>query len=322
MLQSTSRLARNLAPRNPKPRCPFSRHYLISTLQKPISNALRNFTGKRMSSSSVVPHSEITKEQFASCLSQYRSLIEAIPAKNGQKTLSELDQYRYVDAVDTFNLKKPKREMNLDDVKLLVEWKLRHGKFRPTLMSLVSSNPPSASQTIQFAIKFYSSSKDIGSGVRLLSELKGVGPATASLLLSVHDPERVIFFSDEAFYWLCCEGKKAPIKYNPKEYLALRTEAEALAKRLDVSAMDIEKVAYVLMKKQETAKDSKAVTAAKAKAKAKAKESASTSSSAKRRKTASGEEKEKKEKKSEEKVVKRDLAEEDASLRRSKRLRK
>lgn len=45
-------------------------------------------------------------------------------AKNGQKTLSELDQYRYVDAVDTFNLKKPKREMGLDDVKLLVEWKL------------------------------------------------------------------------------------------------------------------------------------------------------------------------------------------------------
>ncbi|QYS97133.1 hypothetical protein H0G86_004368 [Trichoderma simmonsii] len=320
MLQSTSRLARTLAPRNPKPRCPFSRHYLISTLQKPIFNALRDFTGRRMSTSSVVPHSEITKEQFASCLSQYPSLVEAIPAKNGQKTLSELDQYRYVDAVDTFNLKKPKREMNLDDVKLLVEWKLRHGKFRPTLMSLVSSNPPSASQTIQFAIKFYSSSKDIGSGVRLLSELKGVGPATASLLLSVHDPERVIFFSDEAFYWLCCEGKKAPIKYNPKEYLELRTEAEALAKRLGVSAMDIEKVAYVLMKKQETTKDSKAVAAVKAKAPTK--ESASASSSVKKRKTTSSEESEKKEKKPVEKVVKKDLVEDNASLRRSKRLRK
>lgn len=196
----------------------------------------------------------------------------------------------------------------------------RHGKFRPTLMSLVSSNPPSASQTIQFAIKFYSSSKDIGSGVRLLSELKGVGPATASLLLSVHDPERVIFFSDEAFYWLCCEGKKEPIKYTPKEYLALRIEAEALANRLGVSAMDIEKVAYVLMKKQETTKDPKAVTAAKAKAPVK--ESVSTSSSAKKRKTASGEESEKKEKKLDKKVVKKDLEEDNASLRRSKRLRK
>ena len=186
-------------------------------------------------------------------------------------------------------------------------------------MSLVSSNPPSASQTIQFAIKFYSSSKDAGSGVRLLSELKGIGPATASLLLSVHDPENVIFFSDEAFYWLCCAGKKAPIKYNPKEYLALRTEADILAKRLGVSAVDIEKVAYVLMKQPETTKDSKADTAAKAKAPVKG--SGSASSSAKKRKTASNEESGK-EKKAEEKAVKKDLAEDNTSLRRSKRLRK
>lgn len=45
-------------------------------------------------------------------------------AKDGQKTLSELDRYRYVDAVETFSLKGQKREMDLDDVKMLVEWKL------------------------------------------------------------------------------------------------------------------------------------------------------------------------------------------------------
>ncbi|KAM0253995.1 hypothetical protein ACHAQJ_007008 [Trichoderma viride] len=278
-----------------------------------------------MASSTVIPHNKITKEQFASHLSQYPILVEAISqskgAKNGQKTLSELDHYRYVDAVETFNLKKPKREMDLDDVKMLVEWKLRHGKFRPTLMSLVSSNPPStASQTIQFALKSYSSSKDAGSALRLLSELKGVGPATASLLLSVHDPQNVIFFSDEAFYWLCCEGNKAPIKYNPKEYLALRTEADALAKRLGVSATDIEKVAYVLMKQPDTARDSKSDTA-RTKALTKAPPSTSSSSS-KKRKTASGEESSEKGKKADEKAVKTNLAEENPSLRRSKRLRK
>ncbi|UKZ75445.1 hypothetical protein TrVFT333_003130 [Trichoderma virens FT-333] len=274
-----------------------------------------------MTSSNVPPHNEITEEQFASYLSQYPTVVQTISqtkgAKNGQKTLTELDQYRYVEAVELFNLKKPTREMNLDDVKMLVEWKLRHGKFRPTLMSLVSSNPSSASETIQFAIKFYKSSKDAGSALRILSELKGIGPATASLLLSVHDPENVIFFSDEAFYWLCCEGKKAPIKYNPKEYLALRTEADTLMKRLGVSAMEIEKVAYVLMKQPKTAKDSKADTSAKTKAPAKA-----NSSSAKKRKATSNEVSEKKEKEKEEKTVKKDTAEDNASLRRSKRLRK
>ncbi|KAL7817293.1 hypothetical protein V8C26DRAFT_69299 [Trichoderma gracile] len=269
-------------------------------------------------------HSEITKEQFASYLSQYPVVVEAISqskgAKDGQKTLSELDQYRYVDAVETFSLKKQKREMNLDDVKMLVEWKLRHGKFRPTLMSLVSSNPPSSSQTIQFAIRFYANSKDAGSAIRMLSELKGIGPATASLLLSVHDADNVIFFSDEAYYWLCCGGKKESIKYTPKEYHALQTEADALMKRLGVSAVEVEKVAYVLMKQPEVMKGSKADVTAKARAPAKAATSTASSSS-KKRKTAS-EGGDKKEKKAEVTAAKKDPIEESTALRRSKRVRK
>lgn len=83
----------------------------------------------------------------------------------------------------------------------------------------------------------------------ILTKLKGIGPATASLLLTVHDPNRVIFFSDEAFYWLCCKGKKGPIKYTVKEYQSLRSVAEVLSGRLEVSATDIEKVAFVLMRR-------------------------------------------------------------------------
>ncbi|PTB68301.1 hypothetical protein BBK36DRAFT_1167554 [Trichoderma citrinoviride] len=279
-----------------------------------------------MASSDVPLHSEITKEQFASCLSQYPAVVEAISrskgAKDGQRTLSELDQYRYVEAVETFGLKKQKREMQLDDVKTLVEWKLRHGKFRPTLMSLVSSNPPASSaQTIQFAVKFYAGSKDAGSAVRMLSELKGVGPATASLLLSVHDADNVLFFSDEAYYWLCCGGKKEAIKYTPKEYLALRTEADVLMKRLGVSAVDVEKVAYVLMKQPETTKGSKADAAVEATGPAKA-ATPSTSSSSKKRKTAANEGSEGKEKKAGVAAAKKDSIEEHTDLRRSKRLRK
>ncbi|TFA98304.1 hypothetical protein CCMA1212_009981 [Trichoderma ghanense] len=278
-----------------------------------------------MASSDVPLHSEVTKEQFASYLSQYPAVVEAISqskgAKDGQKTLSELDRYRYVDAVETFSLKGQKREMDLDDVKMLVEWKLRHGKFRPTLMSLVSSNPPSSSQTIHFAIKFYANSKDAGSAIRMLSELKGIGPATASLLLSVHDADHVIFFSDEAYYWLCCGGKKESIKYTPKEYLALRTEADALMKRLDVSAVDVEKVAYVLMKQPEAIKGSKVDMTAETKAPAKAAASAASSSS-KKRKTGSSGGSDKKDKKAEVTAAKKDATEDNAALRRSKRLRR
>ncbi|PNP46346.1 hypothetical protein TGAMA5MH_02382 [Trichoderma gamsii] len=276
-----------------------------------------------MASSAAVPHNEITKEQFASHLSQYPALLEEISeskgAKDGQRTLSELDHFRYVDAVATFDLKNPKREMDLEDIKTLVEWKLRHGTFRPKLLSLVSSNPPTTvSQTLDFARNFYTNSNDARGTVRALAKLKGIGPATASLLLSVHDAQNAIFFSDEAFYWLCCGGKKASIKYNIDEYAALNDEAQALVKRLDVSATDIEKVAYVLMKRSNLVNDSKADTA-KANAPAKAKNPAA--SEPKKRKTASNESV-KTETKAKGKVEEKALTEENSSVRRSKRLRK
>lgn len=116
-------------------------------------------------------------------------------------------------------------------------------------MNLVSSNGPKlASDTVREALGMYRADGTVAPALGILTRLKGIGPATASLLLTVHDPTRVIFFSDEAFYWLCCSGKKAPIKYNAKEYQALCSRAQDLSKKLDVSATDIEKVAYVLMK--------------------------------------------------------------------------
>lgn len=150
--------------------------------------------------------------------------------------------------------------MTLDDVVLLVEWKLRHGKFRPTLMGLATSNSAAlARKTIAAAIQAYrraaepSDAGSVAAALKELTKLRGIGPATASLLLSVHDPDRVIFFSDEAFYWLCGGGggggRFGSIKYNNKEYDALRKRAGELVKRLGVSATDVEKVAYVLFKR-------------------------------------------------------------------------
>ncbi|KAI1378799.1 hypothetical protein F4677DRAFT_443285 [Hypoxylon crocopeplum] len=202
---------------------------------------------------SLLPN-DISLEKFQQLLSHYDPLIESISlakggAKPGQKTLLELDHFRYHDTVTLFHSEKTKRSMKLDDVKVLVDWKLRHGKFRPTLMKLVSSNDEAlVERTIQEAMEGYWETRDVSQALNKITKLRGVGPATASLLLSVHDPSRVIFFSDEAFYWLCCDGQKSPIKYNAKEYQELNAAAQTLVKRLEVDATDVEKVAYVLMK--------------------------------------------------------------------------
>lgn len=91
---------------------------------------------------------------------------------------------------------------------------------------------------------------NIKGAVKKLSELRGIGPATASLLLSVHDPDSVLFFGDEVYWWLCCKGKRRSIKYNFKEQEELTDNFRALVGRLgeEIRALDVEKVGYVMLK--------------------------------------------------------------------------
>ncbi|KAJ2979596.1 hypothetical protein NQ176_g3157 [Zarea fungicola] len=205
----------------------------------------------------------ITNEEFTGLLNEYPSLVETISkskgSKPGQKTLQQLDEYRYGQAIAEFGSPDSKQEMTLENVKLLVEWKLRHGKFRPMLMGLAASNNAAvAKNTIAEAIATYRagpspSDKTIAATLAMLAKLRGIGPATASLLLTVHDPTRIVFFSDEVFYWLCCDGRVDKIKYTNPEYEQLRKAARVLMARLNVSATDVEKVAYVLFKRNDGA---------------------------------------------------------------------
>lgn len=93
-----------------------------------------------------------------------------------------------------------------------------------------------------------------------LAQLKGIGPATASLLLSVCNPEIAPFFSDELFRWSHFEGGKGQgwdreIKYTLKEYLELFERVQEFRSRWkddygrEVASVEIEKVAYVLGKR-------------------------------------------------------------------------
>jgi len=91
----------------------------------------------------------------------------------------------------------------------------------------------------------------MSSTIKTLTKLKGIGPATASLLLSVHDAESVVFFSDEIYRWLCCDGRDSTIKYNLKEYQDLVLKSHEVISRLKVDARDVEKVAFVLVRAED-----------------------------------------------------------------------
>lgn len=143
-----------------------------------------------------------------------------------------------------------------------------HGTFRPSLKALVQENDDQRVRAItrdglSIDLIHHGNQKSAGDALDVLTQLRGVGPATASLLLSVGNPKMAPFFSDELYRWCFWQEGKGngwdrTIKYTRKEYLALFVQVQRLRERLqlqsssEVTAVELEKVAYVLGKRAQT----------------------------------------------------------------------
>ena len=115
-------------------------------------------------------------------------------------------------------------------------------------------------KTTKSAFEIYESdNSDFAKCMTALTKLKGIGPATASLLLSCYDPVKVPFFADELFRYLYWSENKSngwdrKINYSMKEYKDMYEKVQILRERLEkasgetVKAIDIEKMAYALAK--------------------------------------------------------------------------
>ena len=174
--------------------------------------------------------------------------------------LKELDPVRYITIPE---LCKTRRSANngdhyltKDEVLKLVQWKMLHGKFRPTLTKLVSSNDEAI---VKAKTKEGFATTDVLRALDALAKLSGIGPATASLLLSVNDPDNVPFFSDELFRFVHLEqgkdgqveGWDRKIAYNKKEYAQMLSRCLELRDKINegesnpIGMMDLEKHAHV-----------------------------------------------------------------------------
>jgi hypothetical protein len=212
----------------------------------------------------------ISREDFDDVLLRY--------SKHVKSDLAELDVYRFETFPtliadrqkdhDKVEKDAPLLLLSKDELVELVTWKVKHGTFRPKLKALVESNDEDTVHKI-----IYDLSTNTGTPsekLKLLTQLKGIGPATASLVLSCIWPMEIPFFSDELFRWLHWDGKNADgtnagiktgkgwarsIGYTPKEYQSLIARCQRLQERLSddkskLRFLDIEKVAYVLGKEK------------------------------------------------------------------------
>uniref|UniRef100_A0A452H6D7 Uncharacterized protein n=2 Tax=Gopherus agassizii TaxID=38772 RepID=A0A452H6D7_9SAUR len=104
---------------------------------------------------------------------------DVLKAKGGrQKKLAELDKWYQEELPVTIAGRREKYLTQAEVVKLM-EWKLARGKFRPRLQQLVATN---SSETVESCTrKAFQLLPDVTAAITELSQLKAVGPATASV---------------------------------------------------------------------------------------------------------------------------------------------
>lgn len=156
----------------------------------------------------------------------------------------------------------------------------KHGRFRPALLSMIKSNTESLiNKCISEALKALPTQTSFPKqSLDALSPLRGVGPATASLILAILttcdlENQQVPFYSDDTYLWIWFKeyptsgsgytgnGKKVEenskyvkpsgelnVKYNAAEYKQFWEACVEVRERLGegVSMGDVEKVGFVL----------------------------------------------------------------------------
>lgn len=215
-----------------------------------------------------LPLSNVLGDSLQEALSRYP---DDLPS-----TLHELDTLRYttIPAAISAKSRKPHGHLTSSELVQLVDWKLKHGKFRPSLLKLAKENSEEKVQNTTAAAFAHIAKatpsergsdlpwKAIELAMSDVVELRGVGPATASLILSCFDRWQVPFFSDELFrllHWMDepSKGKERgwdrKIAYTMKEYQSLverLREFQGLLKKSGkaCSYQDVEKAAWAMGK--------------------------------------------------------------------------
>ncbi|KAF3910148.1 hypothetical protein AA313_de0209075 [Arthrobotrys entomopaga] len=240
--------------------------------------------------SSVPLCSNISLDAFQKILFQYPDVLKLVsekkkpkkPKDGESKTLEEIDNWR--DSVSERSgqqgsskgkAKSDERTLESSTVTEIVNWKLKRGKFRPTILPLVASNPirelesivnkalsmpPPEQVTAKGTVEDDNDAlAQVSAMIKHLTKLKGIGPATATAILSTVFPDTIPMFSDEAFRWIMMDGSKSSggwnrnIAYNAKEYAEFFKKVRTLCRKLTfenegnvIGAGSVEKVGWVL----------------------------------------------------------------------------
>ncbi|PIN00106.1 hypothetical protein CDL12_27394 [Handroanthus impetiginosus] len=158
-------------------------------------------------------------------LSSYEAAIETLQKPN----LIPLDDFYRKELPNLLHQRDPNPYITTDELSRLMQWKLARGKWRPRLLSFVSSLDDAVVRDA--SRKAFASLPDVSKAVSELTVLKGVGAATASAILAAYAPDVAPFMSDEAMVAAVGDSKD----YSLKRYMVFVEKMQDKAKELSTS---------------------------------------------------------------------------------------
>ncbi|KAL0392155.1 UNVERIFIED_CONTAM: Squalene monooxygenase SE1 [Sesamum radiatum] len=124
-------------------------------------------------------------------LGSYEAVIKTLVKPD----IISLDDFYRNELPNLLHQRDPNPYITTDELSRLMQWKLARGKWRPRLLSFVSSLDDVVVRDA--SAKAFASLPDVSKAITELAVLKGVGPATASAVLAAYAPDVAPFMSDE-----------------------------------------------------------------------------------------------------------------------------
>lgn len=126
---------------------------------------------------------------WESAIDRYPQVILA----QGVRELPELDAW-YRSALPALLAERDPASVTREELERVTRWKMKRGVWRERNRLLVAGNEPKIVK--QLSREAFAAVPDPRRPISILSQLAGVGPATASALLAAHRPDVYPFFDE------------------------------------------------------------------------------------------------------------------------------
>ncbi len=161
-------------------------------------------------------------EEWRAALQSY----EAVIARQDSQRLPEHDRWYRLELPEILLARRP-AHVTLPELVRITEWKMARGVWRARNLALVRGNP--AGNVIESSTRALASAPHPTAPIATISELAGVGPATASAVMSAAAPDVYPFFDDLVAAQIPTLSKVAyTLGYYARYSAALHERAERL----------------------------------------------------------------------------------------------